>query len=130
MSEKSFRFRESYGKAIREMDDKRAGKFVKLLCAYAFEGKTPSETDVVLKSSFHLAKMVMDVEAVNRENGRKGGVASAEKRKKERGRVTIIASKPKCFEGLDGFVQELILSLAEETERTEQEEKTEQEKKV
>ena len=71
--------------------------------------------------------MVMDGEAANRENGRKGGLATAEKRKLQRGKTVIIAPKPKCFEHMDEFVQELILSLAEtEDERDKSESKSEQ----
>ena len=117
MSERSFRFRESYGKAVKEMDDKRAGKFIKSLCAYAFEGKTLEDNDTLLKSNFHLIKMVMDAEARDRENGRKGGQTTAENKKIQAAKVAIITQSPRSFPGLDEFVQKLILTAAEESER-------------
>lgn len=123
MAGNSFRFRESYGKAVAEMDDKRAGRFIKALCAYAFEGKTMEDNDGLLKSNFHLVKMVMDDEIRDRENGRKGGYATAEKRKKEPGRVAVIANSPKIFGSLDELIQELILASAAEAEQKEKVEK-------
>ena len=117
MSERSFRFRESYGKAVKEMDDKRAGKFIKSLCAYAFEGKTLEDNDTLLKSNFHLVKMVMDAEARDRENGRKGGQATAENKKVQAAKVAIITQSPRSSTTFEDFLQELILSAAEEAGR-------------
>lgn len=79
MKEKYFKFRESYAKAIETMSDKEAGEFVKSLCEYVFEGKVVPTNNKKLRSRFQLAKITLDAEKRNQENGRKGGIKSAEK---------------------------------------------------
>lgn len=83
MKEKTFKFRESYGSCIKAMDDKTAGRFVKCLCDYVFDGKLPDSNDSTLKSSFTLVKTLLDNEKLDRENGRRGGQISAEMRRAE-----------------------------------------------
>lgn len=89
MKEKYFKFRESYAKAIETMSDKEAGEFVKSLCEYVFEGKVVPTNNKKLRSRFQLAKITLDAEKRNQENGRKGGIKSAEKRKQESSNVEI-----------------------------------------
>jgi len=54
VKEKSFRFRESFSRAIRPMTDKQAGQLIKGLCDYAFEDKAFESSDGMLKSTFAL----------------------------------------------------------------------------
>lgn len=91
MKEKSFGFRESFGQAIKSMNDKQAGKFIKALVEYAFRGKELSSSDSVLKSGFVLIKAALDAQIRDRENGRIGGNVSAEKRKSEQSGLILIA---------------------------------------
>lgn len=88
MKEKTFKFRESYGKCIKAMDDKTAGRFAKCLCDYAFEGKLPDSNDMALKSSFTLVKTLLDNEKLDRENGRRGGQISAEMRRADQDKAS------------------------------------------
>lgn len=39
MKERNFRFRKSFAEVIRVMDDKQAGKFIKAVCDYVFDGR-------------------------------------------------------------------------------------------
>lgn len=92
MKEKSFRFRESYGKSIKAMNDKQAGKFIKLLCDYVFDGKFPESNDSTIKSTFTLVKTALDDEKKAKENGRRGGLLSAQKRKEKEQNIMVITS--------------------------------------
>ena len=38
MKERNFRFRKSFAEVIRVIDDKQAGKFIKAVCEYVFDG--------------------------------------------------------------------------------------------
>ena len=84
MKEKSFRFRENFGKAIMPMTDKQAGQLVKGLCIYAFNGKPIESKDSTVQSSFMLMKTAIEQDERDRENGRKGGLISAEQGKKRK----------------------------------------------
>lgn len=108
MKEKYFKFKENFAKAIKTMSDKEAGRFVKSLCEYVFEGKVVSNHDKELRSRFELAKMSLDAEKRDKENGRKGGLKSAEKRKQDTSSVAI-SIYPKVTS-----VDELIKELMEE----------------
>jgi len=81
LKEKTFKFRESYGNCLKAMDDKTAGRFVKCLCDYVFDGKMPDSNDSTLKSSFTLVKTLIDNEKLDKENGSRGGQISAEMRR-------------------------------------------------
>ncbi len=74
MKEKNFKFRESYAIAIKAMNDKEAGQFIKAICNYVFETKVPVTNNRSLKSNFNLAKITLDEEIRNVENGRMGGL--------------------------------------------------------
>lgn len=115
MKEKSFRFRESYSQAVKAMNDKQAGKFLKALCDYAFDGKILESNDSTLKSSFTLAKYSLDESKRNSENGRKGGIVCAEIRRKEQLETTIFGSKKGTLCPLDDIIKTM-LSIVENEE--------------
>lgn len=92
MKEKSIRFRESFGRAIRMMTDKQAGKFIKGLCDNVFDNKYFTSNDKALKSTFILVKTALEADERDRENGRKGGIISAEKRKSEGFGISLVAN--------------------------------------
>ena len=82
MEQKSFRLTENFGEALNAMDDKRAGQFAKILCAYQFHHKEYTGNDATLKSAFALAKAEIDRSNLNRRNGRLGGLKTAENKQK------------------------------------------------
>jgi len=108
MKEKYFKFRESFAKSISLMNDKEAGEFVKALCEYVFEGKIVPTNNKKLRSKFQLAKITLDAEKRDKENGRKGGIKSAEQRKQEHSKVAF-AIYPSV-----SFVDEILSDLLEE----------------
>lgn len=60
--EKEFKFKESFGDAIRVMDDETAGQFVKSLCDFAFNGNNYEGNDPTVKGCFALAKAALSEE--------------------------------------------------------------------
>lgn len=106
MKERNFKFRQQDYQAVQNMNEKEAGQFIKGLCGYAFEG-VPFETkDAKLASAYAYAKVALDISAVNRANGRKGGLLVAERKK-------AAATKDN---GTVGLLHGVILSIAEDAE--------------
>lgn len=98
MKEKSFKFRESYSNAVRAMNDKQAGRLLKGLCDYAFDGRLLESNDATLKSCFTLIKTSLDQERIDRENGRRGGIVSQELRRKEQEKILFFGgTKRQCL---------------------------------
>lgn len=81
MKERNFKFRKSYAEVIRVMDDKQAGRFIKAVSDYVFDGRAYNGNDTAIKSAFTLVKVSLDNEITDRENGRRGGIKSRELRK-------------------------------------------------
>lgn len=81
MKERNFKFRKSYAEVIRVMDDKQAGRFIKAVSDYVFDGRAYDGNDTAIKSAFTLVKVSLDNEITDRENGRRGGIKSRELRK-------------------------------------------------
>ena len=63
------------------MDDKQAGRFIKAVSDYVFDGRAYDGNDTAIKSAFTLVKVSLDNEITDRENGRRGGIKSRELRK-------------------------------------------------
>ena len=72
------RERKSFAEVIRVMDDKQAGKFIKAVCDYVFDGRGYDGNDTAIKTAFTLVKVTLDAEKTDRENGRRGGIKSRE----------------------------------------------------
>ncbi len=105
MKEKRFNFRKSFYNAIRPMDDKQAGKFIKGLCAYVFDSRPFNAKDSALQSTFELVKTVLDNEQRDRENGRKGGIESAKLRRvQEAVDMKMVAEARLKGMSLDAFI--------------------------
>ncbi len=90
MKEKNFKFRKSFAEVIRVMDDKQAGKFIKALSDYVFDGRQYDGNDTAIKSAFTLVKITLDADRVNQEYGKRGGKKSAELRKEQQTQQTIV----------------------------------------
>lgn len=81
MKERNFKFRKSYAEVIRVMDDKQAGKFIKAISDYVFDGRAYEGNDTAIKSAFTLVKVSLDGDKADRENGSRGGIKSRELRR-------------------------------------------------
>lgn len=76
MANSSFVFYESFLAAASALDDASCAAVVRAICDYGIYGKEP-DSDGVVKAMFLMAKPVIDKNNQRRENGRKGGEASA-----------------------------------------------------
>ena len=77
MKERNFKFRKSYAEVIRVMDDKQAGRFIKAVSDYVFDGRAYDGNDTAIKSAFTLVKVSLDGDKADR----RGGIKSRELRK-------------------------------------------------
>jgi len=83
MKEKYFKVTKSIADSVQAMDDRTAGKFIKSVCDYAFEGKPYDGKDTVIKSNFILVKRVLDGQAQDIAYGKLGAKKRMEIRKNE-----------------------------------------------
>ena len=110
MKERFFKVDETVYSAVKVMDDKRAGKFFKSLCEYAFGGKVYGGKDVMIKSNFELVKHILDGHEMNRQNGKLGAIKSAEKSKRKRDEdeaLKRLAVSRCVLDGMDDFLSKM-----------------------
>lgn len=122
MKERNFKFRKSYAEVIRVMDDKQAGKFIKAVSDYVFDGRAYNGNDTAIKSAFTLVKVSLDNEITDRENGRRGGIKSRELRKAKEEQPSVarvIASGIVASEMLKGMFDDNEIQSEEDKESPE-----------
>lgn len=122
MKERNFKFRKSYAEVIRVMDDKQAGKFIKAVSDYVFDGRAYNGNDTAIKSAFTLVKVSLDNEITDRENGRRGGIKSRELRKAKEEQPSVarvIASGIVASEMLKGMFDDNEIQSGEDKESPE-----------
>lgn len=122
MKERNFKFRKSYAEVIRVMDDKQAGKFIKAVSDYVFDGRAYDGNDTAIKSAFTLVKVSLDNEITDRENGRRGGIKSRELRKAKEEQPSVarvIASGIVASEMLKGMFDDNEIQSGEDKESPE-----------
>ena len=122
MKERTFKFRKSYAEVIRVMDDKQAGKFIKAVSDYVFDGRAYNGNDTAIKSAFTLVKVSLDNENTDRENGRRGGIKSRELRKAKEEQPSVarvIASGIVASEMLKGMFDDNEIQSEEDKESPE-----------
>ena len=73
LQSKHFTFYETYYKAMKLMNIKKQGIFVKAICAYMFENEEPKFEDGTMQGYFTLCKRKMDVSKKRKSSGRRGG---------------------------------------------------------
>ena len=71
---KHFTFQENFYDALCLLDEKQGGQYVKAICEYMFEDKTPT-LKPPLDSFFELAKRKLDLSKLRKRNGSRGGTA-------------------------------------------------------
>ena len=71
---KHFTFKAAYARMLNTMkNDATAGKFVKVLCGYMFNGTEPDKLEAPIDSYFRLFKKSFDISKCRSESGKKGG---------------------------------------------------------
>ena len=71
---KHFAFQENFYDALCLLDERQGGQYVKAICDYMFEDKTPKLKPPV-DSFFALAKRKLDLSKMRKQNGSRGGIA-------------------------------------------------------
>ena len=99
---KHFTFQDNFYDAIKLLDDKQSGQYIKAICGYMFENKTPMLKPPI-NSFFALAKRKLDLSKTRKRNGSKGGKAE---------RIPVTAEQVKKADimagasiGMDGFLK-------------------------
>ena len=99
---KHFTFQENFYDALKLLDDKQSGQYVKAICGYMFDDKTPT-LKPPLDGFFTLAKRKLDLSKVRRRVGSKGGKAE---------RIPVTSEQVKAADihapatiGIDGFLR-------------------------
>jgi hypothetical protein len=99
------------------MSDEQAGQLIKSLSLYVFEGRKLQSNDCAIKSSFTLIKTALDAEERDRQNGRIGGIISAEKGKRKDSVIVIADIKQSC--PMEKILQETLFDLTETQQKNE-----------
>ena len=99
---KHFTFQDNFYDAIKLLDDKQSGQYVKAICGYMFENKTPAlkpPTD----GFFILAKRKLDLSKTRKRNGSKGG--KKEKMPVIKEQASVAVEIPREQLDMDGFLK-------------------------
>ena len=98
MNEKSFNFRESFYTAISSLNERQAGRLVKGICEYAYNGKEFTSKDATLNSTFTLIKTAIDEDKQSEAKKEYGGEISIFKHNTDDSAVLIKANvgEQKC----------------------------------
>lgn len=98
MKEKNFKFKESYFKALSDLNEKQAGRLLKGICEYAYSGKEFVSKDANLNRTFALIKSAIDEDAQTEERSEYGGKVSIFKLNTDNSETLITADlgKQKC----------------------------------
>ena len=99
---KHFTFQENFYDALDIIDEKQGGQYVKAICNYMFEDKTPT-LKPPLDAYFEFAKMKLDLSKTRRRVGSKGGKTE---------RIPVTSEQVKAADihapatiGIDGFLR-------------------------
>ena len=79
---KHFTFYDTYFNAMKLLNDRQCGMFVKAICEYMFGGVMPDFNDKTMQGYFNLCKRKMDISKQRKSVGTSGGNAK-KKTKKE-----------------------------------------------
>ncbi len=78
---KHFTFYDTYYNAMKLLNDRQCGVFVKAICEYMFRGVMPTFKDNTMQGYFNLCKRKMDISMQRKSVGTVGGNAKKKSRK-------------------------------------------------
>ncbi len=85
---KHFTFYDTYFNAMKLLNDRQCGMFVKAICEYMFVGVMPDFNDKTMQGYFNLCKRKMDISKQRKSVGTSGGIAKRKlSRETEAGRM-------------------------------------------
>ena len=73
LQSRHFTFYATYYNAMKLLNVRKRGAFIKAVCAYMFEDKPPAFDDKTMQGYFNLCKRKMDVSKKRKASGRTGG---------------------------------------------------------
>lgn len=76
-----FTFYDTYFNAMKLLNDRQCGMFVKAICEYMFGGITPNFNDKTMQGYFNLCKRKMDISKQRKSVGTSGGNAKKNSKK-------------------------------------------------
>ena len=118
MKERNFKFRESFAKLLKSMNDKQAGEFIRNICGYVFEDKPFETKDKFLKGAFVYMQNELDAERNSVKNGKVGAFVSMEKQREQQ-----------IYEAASAAASASVASVIIEVEHTTEETPTAERKK-
>ena len=74
LQSRHFTFYAAYYNAMKLLNVRKRGTFIKAVCAYMFEDKPPAFEDKTMQGYFNLCKRKMDVSRKRKKSGRTGGM--------------------------------------------------------
>ena len=93
---KHFTFYDTYFNAMKLLNDRQCGMFVKAICEYMFGGVMPNFNDKTMQGYFNLCKRKMDISKQRKSIGTSGG--NAKKNSKKETEVEKIPAKTIIYE--------------------------------
>lgn len=93
---KHFTFYDTYFNAMKLLNDRQCGMFVKAICEYMFGGVMPSFNDKTMQGYFNLCKRKMDISKQRKSVGTSGG--NAKKNLKKETEVEKIPAETIIYE--------------------------------
>lgn len=93
---KHFTFYDTYFNAMKLLNDRQCGMFVKAICEYMFGGIMPNFNDKTMQGYFNLCKRKMDISKQRKSIGTSGG--NAKKNSKKETEVEKIPAKTIIYE--------------------------------
>lgn len=82
---KHFTFYDTYFNAMKLLNDRQCGMFVKAICEYMFGDATPNFNDKTMQGYFNLCKRKMDISKQRKSVGTSGGNAKKKPNKETEG---------------------------------------------
>lgn len=98
MKEKNFKFKESYFKALSNLNEKQSGRLLKGICEYAYSGKEFVSKDANLNRTFELIKSAIDEDLQLEQRNEYGGKISIYKHNADSSETLVTADlgEQKC----------------------------------
>lgn len=93
---KHFTFYDTYFNAMKLLNDRQCGMFVKAICEYMFGGVMPNFNDKTMQGYFNLCKRKMDISKQRKSVGTRGG--NAKKKPKTETEVERMLTEAMTYE--------------------------------
>lgn len=83
LQSRHFTFYETYYNAMKLLNVRKRGAFIKAVCAYMFKNEEPKFTDGTMQGYFNLCKRKLDLSRKRKKSGHAGGKSKSTERKSD-----------------------------------------------